>query len=129
MEANSDLFLPKKRNHNESQHSQPAYLVGEDILLEGETTESEEEVQKKRPRFTEDHELDSLISQVPPNTLQNPAGKDETITVGLEEHTLIPAMLAAKQGSKSQEQSVVQYQSQIEESSQVAEGKSLTAPI
>jgi hypothetical protein len=33
---------------------------------------------------------------VPPNTLQNPAGKDETITVGLEEHTLIPAMLAAK---------------------------------
>ena len=70
--------------------------MGEDILLEGETTESEEEVQKKRPRFTDDHELDSLISQVPPTNLQNPAGKDETMAVSLKEHTLIPAMLAAK---------------------------------
>ena len=48
-------------------------MVGEDILLEeGDTTESEEEEQKKRPRFTEDQELDSLISQVvPPSNLQN----------------------------------------------------------
>lgn len=80
--------------------------MGEDILLEGETTESEEEVQKKRPRFTDDHELDSLISQVPPTNLQNPAGKEETMAVALEEQTLQPAMPsgeAAKGGSKSQE--------------------------
>ena len=81
--------------------------MGEDILLEGETTESEEDVQKKRPRFTDDHELDSLISQVPPTNLQNPAGKDETtMAVALEEQTLllaIPSGEAAKWGSKSQE--------------------------
>ena len=80
--------------------------MGEDILLEGETTESEEEVQRKRPRFTDDHELDSLISQVPPTNLQNPPGKDETMATAQEEQTLLPAIPkgeAAKWGSKSQE--------------------------
>ena len=60
--------------------------MGEDILLEeGETTESEEEVQKKRPRFTEDQELDSLISQVvPPNNLQNASANDDNVAAAQE---------------------------------------------
>lgn len=80
-------------------------MGGEDILLEeGETTESEEETQKKRPRFTEDQELDSLISQVvPPSNLQNAAAND---AAAQEEQAVLPGLLrgdAAKWGSKSQE--------------------------
>ena len=82
--------------------------MGEDILLEeGETTESEEEVQKKRPRFTEDQELDSLISQVvPPNNLQNASANDDNLAAAQEEQAVLPSLLrgdAAKWGSKSQE--------------------------